>query len=131
MLDLAKIYRIINLYSHHAHNMTKGQSFFEDHAFFGELYDIADGFYDDVIERYVGTTDSSVNLVTILTDSLEVIGKLDDNYLRNCLVLLEEAVKEVEMIGKDTKISIGTQNLIQGHADKIETLIYKIKRRMA
>jgi hypothetical protein len=33
-------------------------------------------------------------------------------------------------MSKNGKISLGTQNLIQGQADMIEVLIYKIKRRL-
>jgi DNA-binding ferritin-like protein len=130
LIHLATLFRIINLYSHHAHNLTFGCTFMQDHEFFAELYDFADGVYDDCIEREIGTASENIDLCQILKDSYDLIEQLDDNYFENILKLLDEAINFIEESCKDGKLSQGTINMLVGHADKIEVLQYKIKRRL-
>jgi DNA-binding ferritin-like protein len=127
LLKLAMMLRTLNLYSHHAHNMTKGQSFFSDHEFFGELYGFADTSYDSIIERHVGTGGSAINLVKLLKDSTETISVAGDDYFKGCLAMCEEITDEID---KTKGLSSGTMNLIQGISDQLEVFIYKIKRRI-
>jgi len=130
LLDLATIFRTLNLYSHHAHNLTCGDTFFQDHDFLKGVYELADGFYDDIIERHIGTVDDKVDLCEIIKDSYELIEKMSSDYLGTTLILLEESAKAIDEMCKGGKLSSGTENLIQGQADQIEVLIYKLKRRL-
>ena len=130
LIDLATLFRTINLYSHHAHNLTSGDTFMQDHAFFGEVYDLADTFYDDCIERHIGTQDDKVDLCNIIKDAYDLIEKMSDDYYKTILVLSEEATNCIDEMCKSDKLSSGTENLIQGQADQLEVLIYKIKRRI-
>lgn len=130
MLHLATLYRIINLYAHNAHNLTYGNTFLQDHEFFAEIYALLDNYYDDVIERHVGITGESIDLCLIIKDAYGILEKLDDGYYKNILVLLNESLKMIDELNKSDTISVGTQNLIQGQADNIEVLIYKINQRL-
>lgn len=130
MIELAILYRTLNLYAHHAHNLTKGDSFFSDHAFFGELYATADDYYDQVIERYIGTQSDDVDLCGIVKESHSLLESCNDKYFDTCLILLKEIIKHIDSISKNGKISVGTQNLLQGQADALEVTVYKLKRKL-
>jgi len=129
LINLATLFRIINLYTHHAHNLTKGQSFLEDHDFFGSLYEMADTCYDDLIERYIGTVGDNVDLKNIVAESYKVISKLDNDFFPNTLVLFKNALSRLDSLCKSPSLSEGTKNLLQGKADEIEVIIYKLKRK--
>ena len=130
LIELATLYRILNLYAHHAHNLAKGKTFFEDHEFFNGVYTFADSAYDDCIERHIGTVDDKVDLTSILEESLSTISKASNDYFPVIEMMLEEVVKYINEMCKDKVFSEGTKNMIQGQADQIEIMIYKIKRRM-
>lgn len=130
MFDLLVIYRAMNLYIHHAHNLTKGDEFFQDHEFFGELYAKADGFYDDIIERMIGLGDENIPLLDISMAVNKLLMSKSSDFLGQSLFFIQEAIKKIEDLGKNDKLSIGTQNLLAGQADVLEVYIYKIKRRM-
>lgn len=130
MIELAILYRTLNLYAHHGHNLIKGATFFEDHEFLGSLYATADDYYDQIIERFIGTESDSVDLCEIIKESHALLENCDDKFLDTSLILLEEILKHIESISKSGKISVGTQNLIQGQADALEVTIYKLKRKL-
>lgn len=54
LTDLAALFRGLQLYAHNAHNLTSGQSFFEDHEFLGELYGTYESAYDKLVELMIG-----------------------------------------------------------------------------
>lgn len=54
LADLAALFRGLQLYAHNAHNLTSGQSFFEDHEFLGELYGTYESAYDTLVELMIG-----------------------------------------------------------------------------
>ena len=130
LIELATLFRTINLFTHHAHNMASGETFMQDHAFFGELYSLADGFYDDLMERYIGTSDDKIDLCEIIKNAHDLIAQMNDDFYETTLVLLKEAVSNIDDMCKNGGLSMGTQNLIQGMADQTEVLIYKIGRRL-
>ncbi|MEY3879403.1 MAG: hypothetical protein RIQ94_198 [Pseudomonadota bacterium] len=130
LLELATLFKIIDLYAHHAHNLAKGDMFMQDHAFFAEVYSLADSSYDSLIERHIGTVGPDVDLCRILKQALDVIDGIDMNFYVNISILLNESLDMIEKMCKSGSMSMGTQNLIQGQADQVEVLIYKIKRRL-
>ena len=129
MHDLAVLYKLMNLYFHNAHNLVSGPTFHEDHAFFGSLYEFADDSYDSIVERIIGN-DEDCNLIEVAKEAVSLLDKLDEDYYKNALVLLEESVKLIDEMSKSGKIDVADQNLIQGQADAAKVFIYKIKRRM-
>lgn len=130
MIELAILYRTLNLYAHHAHNLTKGATFFEDHSFFGDLYNTADDYYDAIIERFIGTESDDIDLCEIIKEAHSLLENCDDKYFETCLILINEIIKHIDSISKSGKISVGTQNLVQGQADALEVTVYKLKRKL-
>lgn len=130
MIELAIILRAINLYSHHAHNMCKGDEFFQDHAFFKDLYVFADDSYDSIVERHLGTTSEDLDLNLILKESSSLISSMSDDYMNTLLLLIQETANGIDEASKDAKLSSGTVNMLQGISDQIEVFVYKIKRRL-
>ena len=131
MIDLAILFRTLNLYIHHAHNLARGTAFHEDHAFFAGLYEFADDAYDSLIERQIGTVSDDVDLCEIVKESYSLLENMDNRYYENALVLLQEGVNMIDEMSKGAKLSSGTVNMLQGLSDQMEVLIYKIKRKLA
>jgi len=131
MIELAILFRTINLYIHHAHNLTKGNTFHEDHAFFAGLYEFADDAYDSIIERQIGTVSDDIDLCEIIKESYNLLENMDNRYYESALVLLDEGTNMIDEMSKDAKLSSGTVNLLQGLSDQMEVFIYKIKRKLA
>lgn len=130
MIKLLVLFRALNLYTHHAHNIAKGDEFFQDHVFFGDIYDLADKLYDDVIEREIGTNSDKISLLSITHDVSKEIMHLGSDHFNETLKLIGKIIKEIDSLTKSGKLSIGTQNLIAGQADELEVISYKIKRRI-
>lgn len=130
LIELAILFRAISFLSHHAHNLSKGQTFFEDHVFFGDIYEKADSFYDDLIERYIGTVGDGVDLKKILSESSDIATRSKGEFYKEILSLLEFVIKKIDGMCKQSKYSQGTLNLLQGQSDQVEVLIYKIKRKL-
>ena len=127
MLELIAYFKALYFYTHNAHNLCSGPTFFEDHEFFGELYEFADKGYDDLVERYIGTQNDAIDLVAINKKALDGIAGLGNNYMANTLNMCIEINSELQ------KMSIiedgGILNLIQGQQDQLQVFIYKLKRR--
>lgn len=130
MIELIILFRALNLYAHHAHNLTKGTTFHEDHAFFASLYEFADDSYDSIIERHIGTVSDDVDLCEIVKEAYSILEHMDDNHYKTCSIVLAEATKAIDQMTKDGKLSSGTSNMLQGISDQMEVFTYKIKRRM-
>lgn len=54
MEKIAFVFRYLQLYAHQAHNLVKGQTFFQDHDYLGALYPVYEEAYDSIIERSIG-----------------------------------------------------------------------------
>lgn len=130
MIELLILFRAFNLYAHHAHNLCKGDEFFQDHSFFAELYEFADASYDSIIERHIGTTDNDIDLKSIVAESLSIISEMDNGYMETSLTMMQELLKAIDTVSKSDKLSTGTINMLQDISDKIEVFIYKAKRRL-
>lgn len=130
MIDLLCLFRALNLHTHHMHNTVKGDEFFQDHAFFSDLYAKADDYYDQIIERMIGTGLSVPSLLGIMMMSQKCLIGIGLDPMESSLKLVEKCIKSIETLAKDDKLSIGTQNLIAGQADALEDVVYKLKGRM-
>ena len=127
LLDIAIAFRALNLYAHQAHHMCKGDTFMQDHAFFGELYKFAEDSYDSLIERSMGIGDGDPNLSEITAKISGLLSALDDSFYEHCLGMSKEICNEIDKI---KSYDVGTLNLLQGIHDNLSVFIYKIQRRM-
>ena len=132
MHTLAILFRAAQLYTHFAHNTVKGPTFFADHEFLGELYAKYEGFYDDVIERMIGLGEKpDIGAITekACTLSCKAMGdKGSDMFFKRIFATNKQIYAEIT---KDVKgASDGVQNLLQGFADQLEAVDYKLKQRL-
>ncbi|GEM_PF-1518332 len=137
MIQLIIVFRALQLVAHHAHNLTKGLTFFEDHDFFGDLYGKAEGYYDSVVERFIGLGyESHLKLEMILMEVAKKVSimKLEEaqpkDFYLNCLALISESNEMINKFCSSGQLTEGTKQLLGGIADELEVLKYKIARKM-
>ena len=142
MEKIATLLRFMQLYSHAAHNLIGGETFFQDHEFFGELYPAYEADYDSVVERMIGL-DMKPDVTKI---NSQAVGLLDKNGITNTKAVIEILMKAEKMLcmavekeitpnpmshphgGKDL-LSQGTVQLIGEICNKSEMRQYKMKQR--
>lgn len=133
MHTLAVLFLGMRFYAHRAHNVCKGDTFFQDHDFFGGLYETYDDAYDAVIERMIGLGKEEVDIPAITQKACSMFCKSGkDNatkqFYQHLLAseeLVCDSVKDMMKGATD-----GTQNLLQGLADQSESRQYKIRQRL-
>ena len=131
MKNLAIILGASQLYAHMAHNLTTGCSFFSDHEAFGSFYAEYEKDYDDVVERMIGLT-GTCDIPAITKSACEIVEKTkfkDTMHAYSVLLATEKSICDV-CTAENKKATLGTQNLLQGIADKSEMRQYKIQRRI-
>lgn len=126
--------RALQLLAHRAHNECNGAQFFSDHEFFGELYPSYEGFYDSMVERIIGLESEKLNLAKLNVDAAQMASVNANS--KDCAVFYRTILRGekdlCELIKKAMpKATDGTQNLLQGIADKSEQTQYKIKKRLS
>ena len=132
-MSLTRILTVLRagqLYYQAAHNLTKGETFLQDHGFLGEAYEAFAEAYDGVAERSVGLGEKP-DLFKINEESAKISSGLKiedlDGAFEQALEVEKSLVKEIEQVGK---VSKGTDNLLAGIADESEVRIYKIQQRL-
>lgn len=130
MLELISSFRALQMVAHHAHHLVKGPSFFEDHSFFGKLYNKADEYYDNVAERFIGLGfESHFNLGEILAKVAEK-SVVDADHYKNVLNLINGIDEVINDMTASGLLSEGTVQLLGDIADNLEVYKYKINRRV-
>lgn len=130
MQSIATSLRTLQFVAHAGHNMAKGETFFADHKFLGELYEAYEGEYDDVVERAVGEG-VKVSLFDVNLDSAKA-AKADYSSIDS---VLESLLKNESSLRDQIKAYVpdasdGTQNLLQGISDASLKREYLISRRI-
>jgi DNA-binding ferritin-like protein len=128
---LAVQFRSAQLYTHNAHHLTKGPTFFADHEFLGELYESYTEAYDQLIEIILSDS-VKLNLVNVQTASASKLSEIQGENYFNTLIELELAVQsKVELLAAETGISQGVLNLIAGFAQDSKSRVYKLRARVS
>ena len=124
--------RSLQFYAHQAHNLDKGDTFFQDHSFLGDLYSAYESDYDDVIERMIGLG-KDLDIQGITKDAAEALPKDSSVNIKMCLNTVLNYEKQLCSIVANINddCTIGTQQLIGEIANKSEMRQYKIKRRLS
>lgn len=130
MNELASVLRFMQLYAHGLHNLCKGNTFFQDHLFFGELYPAYEAHYDDVVERMIGTGEK-VDILEITKSACEELGyyKMDDvQYGIDTILQYEQSIcNYIERLCEQS--SEGTSQMLGDIANASEMRQYKMKQR--
>lgn len=135
MNELAIRLKLLKQYAHMAHNLVKGEAFFQDHEFLGDIYEKIDGHYDNVIERMIGL-DMEPNIAQINLEAAKRLqvtgGKVADCHeaLGTVMGRLNSICELIEQECRNKSLSQGTLQLLGGMADEYEVLKYKIKQRL-
>jgi len=135
MEQLAALLKSLNIYAHNAHNLCKGSLFFADHAFLADLYDQADGHYDDVVERMIGSGQTP-DLVKINALAVEALKTYPQNppenkiYFQTILTMEKDLGIMIEQLVKSPGMSEGTKQMIGNIADVTEVNKYKLQQRI-
>lgn len=132
-MNIITILRFLQLYSHNAHNLLKGPTFFQDHEFLGELYPAYEADYDAVVERTIGSK-GAIDLISIQKMAIVQLEKTGQcKSFDECFeeILHWEGVlcKAIEKIAPQS--SQGTMQLIGDIANKSEMRIFKLKQRIS
>lgn len=134
---IATALRALQVYAHHAHNNCIGKSFFQDHEFFGEVYSAAEGDYDSVIERMIGSSGKPVDTLSIAADAVKLCGQCSKepgdcnvSFLQGVLKLEMAIATMVDRCVAGEKLPEGTKQLIGDIADRSMSRQYKIRQRL-
>jgi len=130
--SLASLYRLSQLYAHMAHNLTGGETFFQDHSFFGDLYGTYEDAYDGIIERMIGIGQTP-DIVGITKKACEFLA--DHSSDKTAEVFYSKlSATEIQIRGLIDNVlkgqSQGTTNFLQGLADESEVRSFKISQRL-
>ena len=137
MKELLVLLRAMQLYAQNAHHLVKGNTFQQDHDFFGDVYEGVAGDYDDVAERIIGLYgEEHLNLQTVLSGVVSKLSgapsaKTEDNKVfYNYQLSLEETLCPLikKIISSGT--TPGVEQLIGEICNKSEMRQYKIKQRL-
>jgi DNA-binding ferritin-like protein len=137
MLDLAVSLLCLKLYAHKAHHVAARVAFIPDHEMLGEIYEMADSHYDDVLERFIGTHgDEALDEQRVIEAAVQKCAKYpikgvkeNKEYFKVCIESLNEINSKIEALCKKPEISQGTIQLVGDIANKNEVILYKIKQR--
>ena len=133
MDKIATTLRAAGNVARNCHNQVKGIAFFGDHEFFGEVYAELEGDYDAVVERCIGTGEA-IDLCEVTTNAAAKSANYDCSDMaadEMCAVLLGlEREIQAQATEANKGASLGTQNLLQGIADKSEMRVYKLRQRI-
>lgn len=144
LAHLRAVYQI-----HQAHHwQTRGQAYYGDHLLFQRLYETVVPEIDSVAERAVGTggvelVDAAVQaqqtgMVVAALTAPESAGpyvrvgsrQTPSGYVDTSLAAEASLLAALDDVLTRTKLSQGTQNLLQGIADTHEGNVYLLQQRM-
>lgn len=137
LIKVAALLRAGQFYAHHAHNNVKGNEFFPDHEFFGELYPAYESAYDGCVERYIGLLGKSVDTLQISNDAIELLtdlpkdsGDCNKGFYTGVYHIEKALCSYIESCVKAAQMSEGTRQMLGNLADMSEVRQYKIKQRL-
>lgn len=131
MKKLATHLRCMQLYTHNAHNMCKGDTFYADHETLGELYPVYEAAYDGVVERMIGLG-KEIDLASVQKEAADMCSEKGvatsfSDAFKNILECEKELCKVLDEANEGA--SLGTQNFVQGLADQSEMRQYQLQQR--
>lgn len=128
--------RLLQLYYHNCHNLTKGIMFQQDHAFFAESYDRAENDYDSLVEYMIATLgNEAFNTATVIKHIAEELSEIKVEEMSSQEMYIKALELEVELYEEltelnDTSSRIGLINLIGDIATASDVRKYKMQQRL-
>jgi len=132
MEELSKILRTMQFYTHIAHNLTSGDTFFSDHAFLGDLYAAYEVHYDDVVERMIGLG-MPIDLPAVHLEAAKAVSTMKTGDAQKFFkeILSMEKSLVVDITDAIEGNSEGTSQLLGEICNQSEMRQYKLKQRLA
>lgn len=137
MKELLVLLRAMQIFSQNAHHLVKGPTFFEDHAFFGDVYDAVADDFDSVAERIIGLYGPEhLDLAPLMAGVVNKLSGAPSVGVESNKVYFEYLLNMEESLCKLTEKIIaagvypGTEQLVGEIANKAEMRKYKIKQRL-
>lgn len=139
MKQIAIMFRLMQFYTHNAHNLVARIVFFSDHEYLGELYEAYDAAYDSIIERIIGLYGrDSIDLVLIQREAIKELEILpnasamkENSHCFQVILDLEKKLCQlIEDYCQTPGLSQGVIQLLGNHADNSEMRQYKLKSRL-
>ena len=138
MFDLLVLTRSMQLFAHSAHFFVARSIFFQDHAFFSEVYQDAEKYFDMITERMIGLgIEKDLDLQNVLSKvqsklktAPSVTSKENKDFFTYLMSQVDEGLGLIETICKDKDCSQGTMDMVAGIGSDFEVLKYKISRRL-
>lgn len=129
--NLAIVLRAAQLYSHAAHNLISGESFFADHSFAGDVYGAMESAYDSVVERAIGTGEK-LDLLAMNVSAAKLVADCKTGTVSDIFeqLLENESSLRREIESAHDGASAGTINMLDQLSDDSEVRTYKIKQRL-
>lgn len=136
------MHRAMIAWFHAAHHVTKGTGFGGDHVnLYGEIYTQLDEDLDGIVEKGIGLTGdetladpvSSLSMAagllaqqpTSANQDAETIAANGLTVIKYYVDFIEKVYAQFEGIG----MSLGLDDLLQGHANQYETYVYLLQQR--
>jgi DNA-binding ferritin-like protein len=128
------------LYAAHqsAHWRSSGDSFYGDHQMYQRMYEDIREEIDDVVEKMLGTTGDDAlveptRMLVAATTAMKTLvhaGDAASSLLIAEKTFLKQLCSIIEAMDSIGKLTDGTDNLLQGIADKHEEHVYLLSRRV-
>lgn len=146
LVDLLKVLHAVALVHHTCHWRTSGPQYYGDHLLFDRIYQDLLGHVDSVAERAIGlgsgvlvTADAIASGTLKVLECLGTLRKVDSADPATLATISLEAAKvalsAVEVVTGAMKaagnLTDGTENLLQGLADKYEEHVYLLSQRLS
>lgn len=135
MIELVTLLRTLYFLKHNCHNLVAKQSFFADHTFLAESYNMTLDHYDSVVERLIGFGHIP-DLVSIQVNAASKLKSIPLAYKDNiecfqAILHINKAILQmIESICKTAGLTQGVLQLLGGIADQIEIENYKLGQRV-
>ena len=138
MREILKQLRLIQLFTHGAHNFCARTPFHSDHEFFGSVYSSVEGDYDSVLERIIGLHgEEAVQYPTLHVEvaqrlqQLPSVGVKENSTFYQALLQLDaELCAKINEVIKVGSVSPGTEQTLGSICESTEIRDYKIKQRI-
>jgi len=134
LTKLAARFRAMQLFAHNAHLLAMGQTFYQDHEAFGELYPAYETAFDALIERTIGLG-GEYNPEALFKQVSEFLAPTwgcteTEKCFEKIMDFEKRICADVTDILTRMDVTQGVSNFLQGLADESESRQYKLKQRL-
>ena len=113
--------RVLEIWFHHAHWSTRGETYYGDHLLFERIYNSVTELIKLVAEMLCSYPSPS------RAEEATMIAATGLALVKDYLETLDETYKKIKGMGA---MSMGLDDLLMSHANKLEEFVYLLKQRV-